>query len=124
MIARLSRSIPLLILLAVVAAIVYLVVAYKHSPNRAKEILIRLFTVITGALSVFFLLVCLYALLERNGAVLDLALTFLITALVGLGVTFVCRAVFLRRHPDYRKKPMKTKHIGNRWGRRGPRGRS
>ena len=54
MIARLSRIVPLLILLAVVAGVVYLVVAYRHSPNRAKEILIKLFTALTGALSVFF----------------------------------------------------------------------
>ena len=48
MIARLSRIVPMLILLAVLAGIVYLVMAYRHSPNRAKEILIKMFTVITG----------------------------------------------------------------------------
>lgn len=54
MIARLSRIVPMLILLAVLAGIVYLVMAYRHSPNRAKEILIKMFTVITGGLSAFF----------------------------------------------------------------------
>ena len=93
MIARLSRIVPLLILLAVVAGVVYLVVAYRHSPNRAKEILIKLFTVLTGALSVFFLLVSAYAWFEHNDAVFDLAFSFLITVLIGLVVTRICRAI-------------------------------
>ena len=73
MIARLSRIVPLLAVLAVVAGIVYLVATYRYSPSRAKEILIRMFTWLTGILSAFFLLVVLYAFFEDNGAVLDLA---------------------------------------------------
>lgn len=124
MIARLSRIVPLLIVLAVVAAIVYLVVAYRHSPNRAKEILIKLFTVITGALSAFFLLVCAYAWLEHNEPVFDLAFSFLLTALIGLAITRICRAVFLRHNPAYRIKPTKARRIGplsdfaDRWRKR------
>ena len=95
MFARLSRIVPMLIVLAVVAAIVYIVAAWRYSPNRAKELLIRIFTAITGAVSAFFLLVCAYAWLERNGAVFDLSFSFLLTALIGLAVTRICRAVFL-----------------------------
>ena len=108
MIARLSRIVPLLILLAVVAGIVYLVATYRYSPSRAKEILIKMFTCITGVFSAFFLLVTLYALLERNEAVLDLSASFLATTVIGLAVTRICNAVFLKHHPDYRHKPMKT----------------
>lgn len=114
MIARLSRIVPLLIVLAVVAGIVYLVAAYRHSPNRAKEILIKMFTVITGVLSAFFLLACAYAWLERNEPVFDLAFSFLLTALIGLAVTLICRAVFLRHNPAYRIKPTKTRRIGRK----------
>ena len=121
MIARLSRIVPMLILLAVLAGIVYLVMAYRHSPNRAKEILIKMFTVITGGLSAFFLLVSVYAWFEHNKAVFDLALSFLVTALIGLGVTFICRAVFLRHHPSYRKKPMRTERLSDRRKGRGGR---
>ena len=39
MIARLTRIIPLVIILAIVAAIVYLVATWRYSPNKAKEIL-------------------------------------------------------------------------------------
>ena len=93
MIARLSRVVPLLLVLAVVALVVYLVVAWRYSPNRGKEVLIRLFTIVAGALSAFFLIVCLYAWFDGNEAVLDLGASFLVAALVGLAVTRICRAV-------------------------------
>ena len=115
MIARLSRIVPLIIVLAVVAGIVYLVATYRYSPSRAKEILIKMFTWLTGILSAFFLLVTLYALLESNEAVLDLSVSFLATTLIGLVVTRICNAVFLKRHPDYRHKPMKTREARFPW---------
>lgn len=114
MVARLSRIVPLLIVLAVVAGIVYLVAAWRYSPNRAKGILIKLFTVLTGAISVFFALASVYALIERNMAVLELTSTFLGAALIGLIVTRICRAVFVRNHPQYKSKPMKTTSVDNR----------
>lgn len=120
MIARLSRIAVLLVVLAVVALVVYLVATYRYSPTRAKEILIKLFTAITGVLSSFFGLFSLYAWFEHNVGVFDLAFSFLLTALVALGVTQICRAVFLKHHPAYRKKPMKAKRIGSRF--RGGRG--
>ena len=46
----------------------------------------------------------LYALLERNEAVLDLSASFLATTVIGLAVTRICNAVFLKHHPDYRHK--------------------
>ncbi len=117
MIARLSRIVPLLLVLAVVALIVYLVATYRYSPNRAKEILIKMFTAITGVLSAFFALASLYAWFEHNGAVLDLTASFLLTTLIALAVTRICRAVFLKHHPTYRKKPMKARRLGDRFGR-------
>ncbi|RDB59716.1 guanylate cyclase [Gordonibacter sp. 28C] len=108
MIARLSRIVPLLIVLAVVAAIVYLVAAWRYSPNRGKEILIKAFTWLTGVLSGIFALISLYALIDGNELILDLGLSFLVAALVGLAITRICRAVFVRNHPGWKKKPMKT----------------
>ena len=37
LVARLSRVIPLVIALAAIAAVIYLVVTYRHSPARAKD---------------------------------------------------------------------------------------
>ena len=110
MVARLSRIVPLLIVLAVVAGIVYLVAAWRYSPNRGKEILIRLFTWLTGALSVVFLLISLYALLDGNALILDLGASFLVAALIGLGITRICRALFVRNHPGWKQKPVRTTH--------------
>ncbi len=113
MIARLSRIVPLLVVLAVGAGIVYLVVSWRSSPNRGKEVLIRIFTVITGILSGFFGLVTLYAWFEANESVFDLAFSFFLTGIVGLAVTRVCRAVFLHNHPNWRKRPVKTTRLGD-----------
>ena len=109
MVARLTRIIPLLLLLAFVAGVVYVVAAWRYSPARAKEILIKAFTVLNVALTAFFGLASLYALSESNGDVLDLTLSFMVTALVALGITRICRAVFLKHNPSYRMKPMKAR---------------
>ena len=105
MVARLSRVIPMLLVLALVAAVVYVFVAYTKSPLRAKEVVIKMFLAITGVLSAFFGLFTLYSLFESNEGVFDLAISFLVTALVGLGVTLLCRWRFLKNHPNYRLKP-------------------
>lgn len=118
MIARLSRIIPLVIVLAIVAAIVYLVATWRYSPNKAKEIMIRVFIWFTGALSIALALICLYVLLDGNRAVLELTAGFLVTALVALGITFICRAVFVRHHPNYKKKAQKAERLEGRRGGR------
>lgn len=108
LLVRLSRTIPLIILMAVLAAVIYLVVTYRHSPARAKEVLIKVFTWLNGVIVGFFGLVALYALFEANEAVLDLAACFAAVGIIGLGVTLWCKHVFLRNNPSYRKKPMKA----------------
>ena len=115
MIARLYRMLPVLVILAAVAGIVYLVALFRYSSERAKEILIKLFLVLTGALSAFFALASLYALFEGNFDVLDLVASFLAAALLALAVTLICRAVFRKNHPHYRKKAEKAS--GFRWFR-------
>lgn len=111
MVARLTRIIPLLLVLAFVAGVVYVVASWRYSPARAKEILIKAFTVLNTVLTAFFGLASLYALSELNMAVLDLTLSFMVTALVALAITRICRAVFLRHNPSYRAKPMKAKKL-------------
>ena len=109
--ARILRSLPLVIFLAVLAVLVYFVVVYRSSPYRAKEVLIRLFTWIGIALSSFFGLSCVYALAEHNNTALDFALGFLIVALLTLIIARICRMVFIRHNPKYKKKATKAKKI-------------
>ena len=98
---RLYRIIPLLVLLAVIAAVVYVVMSFRYSSNHAKIALIKVFTILTIALSAVFLLITLYALFEHNDPVFELAGSCLITTLVGLGITRICNRVFEKNHPNY-----------------------
>lgn len=114
LIARLSRIVPLIILLGLVAGIIYLVVTYRHSPARAKEVLIAVFTWLCGVLSVFFGLASVYAFFDHAPAVLDLTLSFLVVTLLGLAITRLCNYRFLKHNPNYRKKRL-TATTRRRW---------
>ena len=109
--ARILQSTPLVIALVVLAVVVYLFVAWLRSPLRAKEILIKLFTVLTIVLSVAFGLASLYAFAEHNVKVLEITGSFLVVALVALGITRFCRWRFVRNHPQYKNKALPTKYL-------------
>lgn len=111
LIARLSRSIPLVIALILLAIIIYFVVKWRRSPARAKEILIKVFTILCSAILIAFVLISIYALIDNNMAVFELAASFALVGLLGLIITLICRYVFLKHNPNYRKKPMKAKTI-------------
>ena len=98
---RLYRIIPLLILLAVIAGVVYLVMSFRYSSNHAKIALIKVFTWLNIVLSVVFALVTVYALFEKNDPVFELAASLLITTLLGLGITRLCNHIFKKNHPNY-----------------------
>lgn len=110
-IARVLQSVPLMIALVVLAVVVYLFVAWVKSPLRAKEILIKLFTVLTIVLSVVFGLASLYAFAESNVKVLEITGSFLVVALVALAITRICRWRFIRNHPQYKNKALPTKYL-------------
>lgn len=109
--ARMMQSLPLVIFLIVLAVVVYFVVAWAKSPTKAKEVLIKLFTVLTCVLSGFFLLASAYAFFESNGNVLDLTVPFLIVSLAALGITRLCRWRFVKNHPQYKKGGTNTWYI-------------
>lgn len=101
MIARLSRILPLIIILAVVAAVVYIIMSFRYSSNHAKLMLIKVFTWLNIALAAVFLVITLYAVFEGNQGVLELTGSCLIIALVALAVTRICNAVFKKNHPNF-----------------------
>lgn len=103
--ARLSRVIPLVLILAVLAGVVYFVAMLKYSEPRAKLLVIKLFLWITGILSGLFGVASLYAVLDGNVAVLELFATFLATALIGLVVVLILQSRFYKKHPNYRNHP-------------------
>ena len=103
-ILRLMQCLPLVVTLVVLACLIYLVVAYTQSPNRAKEVLIKVFTALNGTLSIALGLVCLYCLAEGNQGMLEFFGMFLAVAVAALLITRICRAVFVHRHPNYEFK--------------------
>lgn len=102
--ARLSRVVPLLIIMALAAGLIYVVVTYRHSPARAKEVLIKIFTWFNAIVIGFFALVSLYAFFDNAPAVLDLSLSFMAVGLVALAITRLANWRFLKNNPNYRKK--------------------
>lgn len=104
LVARLSRSIPLLIALVLLAIIIYFVVSWRSSPTKAKEVLIRVFLILCSALSIFFVLASLYAVADGNQPVLELAASFAGVGVVGLIITLICRWRFRKNHPHYRQE--------------------
>lgn len=114
-IAGLSRSFPLVIALVVLAVVIYFVVAWRRSPARAKEILIKVFVVLCSAIAVFFTLASLYAVVDDNIPVLELAASFAVVGVVGLIITLICRYVFKKNNPHYKQVPTaKAKTIENK----------
>lgn len=96
----LVRSMPLLVGLLVLAVVVYGLVAAFRTPDRAKAVLIRVFTVLTAFLTVFFCAATAYAWLENNLYVLELAGACAGVSAAAFVVTRLCRRRYLRSHPD------------------------
>lgn len=111
MIARLTRLLPIFAGIIVGAFVLYFVLAWLTTPTRAKGVMIKLFLALTGVVSAFFLLAILYAFIDGNMVAAEFAFTFLAPALVGLGITLVCRYIFLKHNPSFGKTPVKAEVI-------------
>ena len=98
---RLYRILPLLLLLAVVAVVVYLIMSFRYSSDKAKAVLIKVFTWLCSILSVAFALVTVYALFEQNVPVIELTGSCLAVTVIGLVITRICNWVFRKNHPHY-----------------------
>lgn len=105
LVAGLSRSLPLIIALAILAVVIYLFLSWRKTPVRAKEIMIKVFLVICSAIAIVFLLISGYAVLDNNTPVLELALSCAGVGVAGLLITLICRYVFRKHHPHYRYEP-------------------
>ena len=106
--ARLSRVVPLLIVMSVAAGLFYVWVTYRHSPAGARKARSNICTWFSGIVVGFFALVSVYAFFDNAPAVLDLSLSFMVVGLVGLLVTRLANWRFLAHHPNYRKKRLAT----------------
>ena len=98
---RLYRILPLLVVMTVVAVVVYLIMSFRYSSDKAKAVLIKVFTWLCAVLSVAFGIVTLYAVFEQNTPVIELAGSCLAVTLIGLVITRICNVVFRKNHPRY-----------------------
>lgn len=108
LLVRLARSLPLVVALVVLAIVIYLVVTRVRSKARAKEVLIQVFTVLCSALAIFFGLVSIYAIIDGNQPVLELAASFAVVGVLGLLITLVCRYFFKKHNPHYSRKAQRA----------------
>ena len=115
LLARLRLLIPLLIVVAIIAVIIYLVVSWRRSPVRAKEVLILVFTWFCSFVAIFFGVVFHYALTESNGSVMELAGATAVLAIIGLIITRICKLVFNKNHPHYKDSPTVTAKVVRRF---------
>lgn len=111
LLVRMLQSLPLMIALIILAIIIYFVVSWMHSPTKAKEVLIRFFTVIGIAISGLFLLASLYALIDGNQIVFELTVSFMAVGLIALIITRICRWRFVKNHPHYKERSMRVHFI-------------
>ncbi len=105
---RLATSVPLILFLALLAGALYIFATWRRSPDYAKELLIKVFTVLTGGLSILFALASLHALLDGNSVALEIVLTFAAVSIAALAITRICRWRFVKHHPNYRFKRTRT----------------
>ena len=105
LIAGLTRSLPLLIALIVLAIVIYAVVSRRRTPTRAKEVMIKVFLVLCTAIAAFFALASIYAVVDGNEPVFELAISCAVIGVIGLIVTLICRYVFRKHHPHYVVEP-------------------
>ena len=110
-VARLTRLLPIFLGVFVAAMAIYVFVSIRYTPVKDKEVLIKIFTILFGITSIFFLLATIYAAIDGGYEAAELMGTFLIPFVVGLAVTLVCRAVFLKNHPAYKLKPVRAETI-------------
>lgn len=108
LLVRIMRMIPLIVFMLMLAAAIYLVVTFRHSPAKAKEVLIRVFTWFNALLIGFFGVASIYALFESNMPIFEIAISCSIVGAIGLCITLWCRHVFWKNNPGYKKKPMKA----------------
>lgn len=111
---RIVQMLPLLLVLGVLAGIAYIIIAGAKSPARAKEILIKVFMVLSIALCAFFALASLYAALEHNANVLEFFAALLVISIIMLCITLICKWRFRKNHPHY-TQPAQRSRTMFRW---------
>ena len=105
---RLTRAVPLIGILIVLALIIYFVALFRFPSAKAKHIVIQFFMWVCSILSGVFLLITLYGLIDKNVFAAELFGSFLVVTGLGLIITLIVRWRFFKKYPQYKLKPQET----------------
>ena len=108
---RLYRLLPMLIVLAVTAVVIYFVTTLRASKPQAKNNVLLFFTWAFIILSVIFAIGTIYAWAEGNTQVTELIGSFLVACVIFLAITRICYRVFISHYPNYAWKPSRSRVI-------------
>ena len=102
---RLTRIVPFVIFLAILAVVIYLIARFRFPSARAKQIVIDFFTDICVVLCIGLALITLLTVLDNNTFAVEIFGSFLAAAVLGLIVVRICNWSFLKKYPQYKHRP-------------------
>lgn len=109
LLVRIYRLIPLVIVVLLIAAAIYLVVQAKHNPQKAKLSVIKFFMYACLMLMVFFAIWALYAIFENNTPHTELSVSGVVLFGVILLIDLWVRHAFLKKNPKYKRPAKKAR---------------
>ena len=102
---RLTRIVPFVIFLAILAVFIYLIARFRFPSARAKQIVIDFFTAICVVLCIGLAVITLLTVLDKNTFAVEIFGSFLAAAVLGLIVVRICNWSFLKKYPQYKHRP-------------------
>lgn len=103
-IVMIFRLMPLEIALVLLGFIGYKMLENRKSNTIAKEVLIKYFLFTNVVAGACLLLVTLYAVVDHNMAVIELAGCMAAICALTAGIALICKIGFLKNRPGYRWK--------------------
>lgn len=103
-IVMIFRLMPLEIMLVLLGFVAYKMLANRKSNTIAKEVLIKYFLFTNAIAGTFLALVTLYAVVDRNMAVVELAGCMTAICALTASIALICKMRFLKNRPGYRWK--------------------
>ena len=95
------RMLPLIVILLIIGALVYLAIKKRKNSAVAKELLIKLTFWINAILSCVLLLIMIYALIDKSDVVIELSGACLCITAFFFIISLICKSVFLKHRPNY-----------------------
>lgn len=105
---RLTRIVPFIVFLAALAVVIYLTARFRLPSARAKQVVIKCFTITCAVFCVGLGGITLLTVLDSNPFALEIFGSFFVAALLGLIVVRICNWRFLKKYPQYKRRPENT----------------